>query len=155
MATAHFAARWRFGLIIALGLTAFSLAAVSLASSRETADEPSQAERPLDDRSVLMRRKLDHAQRILGGLAERKFGPVARSARSLQEISEVAAFYNLPTEDYRRFSNEFRRLTKTLAERAEAEDLDGALLANVQLTMNCVECHKYVRIQTKPLDPPR
>ncbi|WP_152051238.1 hypothetical protein [Tautonia marina] len=155
MATAPVAAQWRFGLMIVLGLSAL-LAAASLASSQpKVADEPSQAEKPLDDRAVLMRRKLDHSQRILGGLAEGRFGSVARSARSLQEISEVAAFYNLPTDDYQRFSNEFRRITQTLAERAEANDLDGATLANVQLIMNCVECHKYVRIQMNPPAPPR
>ncbi|MEW4570531.1 hypothetical protein AB1L88_21935 [Tautonia sp. JC769] len=160
MATARVATRWRLMRAIVLGLTAASCLAASGSPApprrQTTADgRPRQADRPLDDRTVLMRRKLDHARRILGGLAEGRFGPVARSARSLHEISEVAAEYNLPTDDYRRFSDEFRRITRTLAERAEANDLDGATLANVQLTMNCVACHKYVRIQMNPPAPPR
>ena len=131
------------------------LAALLLVANSGSAQGQPQDDQARDDRTVLMRRKLDHAQRILGGLAEGRFGPVARSARALRELSEEAAQYNLPTEDYRRYSQEFRRLTETLAEQAEAEDLDGAMLANVQLTLNCVDCHKYVRIQMNPPAPPR
>lgn len=107
------------------------------------------------DRSVLMRKKLDHAKNILGGLAEGEFGPISRSARSLRKLSEEAAWYSLPTADYRRYSEEFRRLTASLAEQAEAEDLDAATLSYVRLTINCIECHKYVRIRTVPPAPPR
>lgn len=128
---------------------------LAVAASFPSVGGPPQDEPRAAERTVLMRRKLDHAQRILGGLSEGRFGAIARSARSLRELSEVSAGYNLPTEDYRRFSDEFRRLTETLADRAEARDLDGAALTHVQLTLNCVECHKYVRIQTNPPGPPR
>lgn len=145
----------RHGWITLSGALAVSITAVAWASFPGSTDDLKQDDRPSDDQSVLMRRKLDHAQRILGGLTEGRFGAVSRSARSLRELSEVSARYNLPTDDYRRFSDKFRRLTETLAERANADDLDGAVLANVQLTMNFIEYHKYVRIQTKPPSPPR
>ena len=32
---------------------------------------------------------------------------------------------------------------------AKAKNIDGATLAYVQLTVNCVNCHKYVRESTK------
>lgn len=154
--TTLLAIQWRrgLGLLTLLGVIA-TLAAVGLATASGNAEGDPQEDRPLDNREVLMRRKLDHAQRILGGLAEGRFDPIARSARALEEISEVAALYNLPTADYRRFSNEFRHLTRSLAEKAEARDLDGTTLLNVQLTINCVDCHKYVRIQTNEPRPPR
>jgi hypothetical protein len=102
-----------------------------------------------------MKKKLDHAQRILEGLVEERFDSIARSARALQEVSEQAGWYSLPTADDRRFSDEFRRLTASMFEQAEAEDLDAATLSYVRLTINCVECHKYVRIQQAPASPPR
>lgn len=107
-----------------------------------------QDERPTD-RQVLMDRKLEHAGRVLGGLATNRLDAVAASARELRKVSEEAARYSLPTADYRRYSDEFRRLSDALAEEAEAGDLDGAALVNVRLTINCVECHKYVRIQAR------
>ena len=33
--------------------------------------------------------------------------------------------------------------------KAKAKNLDGATLAYVRLTMNCIECHKYVRDHKK------
>ncbi|QDV32811.1 hypothetical protein [Tautonia plasticadhaerens] len=131
-------------------------AALWLVAPLGSAPLPAQGREDVQtDRSVLMRKKLDHAQRILGGLTEGRFGPIAGSARSLRELSEEAVWYSLPTDDYRRYSEEFRRLTASLAEQAEAEDLDAATLSYVRLTINCVECHKYVRIRTAPPDPPR
>jgi hypothetical protein len=151
--------RRRLGLAVgaaSLLAAAFGIASASFVPSSATPPEETQEElaRP-DERTLLMRRKLDHAQRVLNGLASGRLKPVARSARSLRELSEVAAQYDLPTDDYRRFSDEFRDLTESLADRAEAGDLDGAALLNVRLTLNCIECHKYVRIRTNPPDAPR
>ncbi|RUL86296.1 hypothetical protein [Tautonia sociabilis] len=135
-------------------LVAGSALAISPAG-RPASGGPQDPDSPQDPRTALMRQKLDHAQRILGGLTEGRFGPISRSARALEEISREAARHNLPTADYRRFSDEFRRLTASLAKHADAEDLDAATLAYVQLTINCVDCHKYVRIQTLPAGPPQ
>jgi len=63
----------------------------------------------------------------------------------LTALSDAAEFKVFQTPDYRTYSAEFRRTADLLAKMAEAKNLDGCALNYVQLTMNCVNCHKYVR----------
>jgi hypothetical protein len=46
-------------------------------------------------------------------------------------------------------TNEFQRLCDELAEKSRAKNIDGATLAYLRLTMNCVNCHKYVRFKAE------
>jgi cytochrome c556 len=49
------------------------------------------------------------------------------------------------TPEYRQHSLEFQQICRKLQTSAEARNVDGAALAYVQLTMSCVNCHKYTR----------
>ena len=42
-------------------------------------------------------------------------------------------------------STEFERVTTKLAKYASEKNLEGASLMYVQLTLNCVDCHRFVR----------
>ena len=42
-------------------------------------------------------------------------------------------------------SVEFRRTADAITAAAKKKNLDGAALAYVDMTMKCVNCHKYVR----------
>ena len=68
--------------------------------------------------AAFMRAKLGHSQNVLEGLA---------------------------VEDYARHSDEFRRSCNALRGAAKARNLDGAALAWMEVTMKCIQCHKYVR----------
>ncbi len=50
-----------------------------------------------------------------------------------------------PNVVYLRYSTEFQEIAETLESKAKKRDLDGATLAYVKMTMNCVNCHKLVR----------
>jgi hypothetical protein len=54
------------------------------------------------------------------------------------------------TEDYARQSADFRRSCDSLRKAAKAKNLDGAALAWMEVTMKCVQCHKYVRDERPP-----
>jgi uncharacterized protein (TIGR01244 family) len=43
------------------------------------------------------------------------------------------------------YSEDFRRNAERAASGARAKNIDGVALAYVQMTMNCVNCHKHVR----------
>ena len=100
-----------------------------------------------------MHRKLEHSQKVLEGIVVEDFDLIEKNARSLTLLSQAAQWQILPSAEYRQHSEDFRRTTETLAKAAREKNLDGAALAYVQLTLDCVNCHKYVR--TFPLDERR
>jgi hypothetical protein len=92
-----------------------------------------------------MRQKLEHSQRVLEGLALDDFAMIAENARKLKELSEDARWRVSPDINYLRHSAQFQDLAEELAQDAKNKNIDGATLAYVQMTVNCVACHKLVR----------
>ena len=98
-----------------------------------------------DQVAVFMRAKLGHSQNVLEGLALEDYDLIARGAHDLALASQASSWQVLQTEDYARQSVEFRRSCDSLRTAARAKNLDGAALAWMEVTMKCVQCHKYVR----------
>jgi hypothetical protein len=92
-----------------------------------------------------MRQKLEHAQYALEGLALEDFKLIEKNATAMRKLSDDARWRITPNLDYLRRSAEFQDLAAELAAKAKARNLEGATLAYVQLTINCVNCHKLVR----------
>lgn len=105
--------------------------------------------------SEFMRKKLEHSQKVLEGIAIGDFDKISRHAGELLDLSKLAEWRVLTTPRYELHSNDFRRSAQTLIDEAKAKNLDGAALAYVDLTLNCVKCHKHVReIRMTRLDRP-
>lgn len=94
---------------------------------------------------VHMRRKLELSQQALEGLVTENFTLIQRSAKLLTEISRKTGWDVIEAPEYEHLSSEFRRLTVSLEQAAERKNLDGATLAYLRLTSNCIECHKFTR----------
>lgn len=92
-----------------------------------------------------MRPKLGHAQKLLEGLTLENFELIQSEAQALSLLSREAEWNVLQTEDYLLYSSEFRRAADAIRDAANKKNLDGAALAYVEMTMKCVNCHKYVR----------
>jgi hypothetical protein len=92
-----------------------------------------------------MRAKLGHSQHVLEGLAMADFDLIARGAQELSLASQASSWQVLQTADYARQSGEFRRSCDRLHRAAKEKNLDGAALAWMEVMMQCVQCHKYVR----------
>ena len=127
-------------LAAAAGIVVLAVAAVT--GSRPTADESTT--RP-DQVAVFMRAKLAHSQNVLEGLAVEDYDLIDKGAQELSLASEDASWQVLQTEDYARQSADFRRSCDSLRKAAKSHNLDGAALAWMEVTMKCVQCHKYVR----------
>jgi hypothetical protein len=99
-------------------------------------------------RSQLMRQKLEFSKGILEGLTREDYQLVTKNARALKILSE-AAEWEVPSipnvEQYVPLTTEFQRLCDELGKKSKAKNIDGATLVYMQLTMNCVTCHKNVR----------
>lgn len=111
-----------------------------------------------DNVKEFMRAKLTHSQKVLEGLTTEDFEAVAKHSQEMSLLSQAASWQVLQTPEYMQRSTEFRRSTDALTEAAKNKNLDGATLAYVDVTMKCVECHKYVRrvrqarLDERPLD---
>lgn len=129
---------------IILGLAALALAATFLTARGQQTRPRSRAE--------FMRLKLDYSKQVLEGLTMENYETIIKSARALKRLSE-AAEWEVPTipnaGEYIVFTTEFQRLTDELVKKAREKNMDGATLAYLRLTMNCVNCHKYVRETAK------
>ena len=91
-----------------------------------------------------MRAKLVHSQELLKGLVTEDLNAVAKQAQDMAMLSQDASWKVIQTAEYLQRSNEFRRTCETM-ETAKKGNLDAATLAYVKVTLQCVDCHKYVR----------
>jgi hypothetical protein len=110
-----------------------------------------EVQRP-HSRAEFMRTKLEYSKKVLEGLTLEDYDTIAKSARALRLLSQ-AAEWEVPTipnaTDYVTYTREFQQLTDEMAKKAREKNIDGATLAYLRLTMNCVNCHKYVREVSK------
>jgi hypothetical protein len=105
-----------------------------------------QTTKPKADASNnFMRAKLEHSQKVLEGLAVDDLPLVAKHSDELSLLSKAASWQVLQTPEYVRRSKEFQRAAEAVASAAKKKNLDGAALAYLDLTMKCIDCHKYVR----------
>jgi len=108
-----------------------------------------------EELAPFMRAKLQHMQKATEGLALEDFELISKSAQEMALISQASNWQVMQTAEYRRQSTEFRRSAEALKIAAEKKNLDGAVLAYVDVTMKCVQCHKYVRsVRAAALDLP-
>lgn len=113
---------------------------------------------PPEKLSKFMRAKLVHSQKILEALALEDFAQLAKHSQDLKLLSQESNWNVLQTEQYVLHSDDFRRRADALTDAAKKKNLDGASLAFVELTLNCVQCHKHVRDvrgQTESTKPSR
>ncbi len=128
--------------------TLFSFAALLLAAFVLIAR--SQNVTPTHD---LMRKKLDHAQSVLEGIALSDFDMIAGNATKLSALSNEGAWRAYDTPEYVEQSALFRRTVEKLRKAAREGNLDAATLAYTKMTFSCVECHKYLRDRKLSLAP--
>lgn len=112
-----------------------------------TASSQERTKPPLSDARPFMQLKLAHAQDLLEAIALEDFEGMATHAQKISVLTLDEDWQVLKTPDYVRHSTDFRRSTDALAEAARQKNLDGATLAYVQMTMQCVQCHKHVRTE--------
>jgi len=92
-----------------------------------------------------MKLKLKHSQLVLEGIVLEDFALIEKNAQSLSLLSEAATWRVLQTPEYLQHSGEFRRAANAITNAAREKNIDGAALAYMEMTMKCVNCHKYVR----------
>lgn len=100
---------------------------------------------PPNEVGPFMQLKLQHSQKVFEGIVLENYDKIAQNAQELTLLSQAASWQVLQTPEYLQHSSEFRRATEALTKAGREKNLDGAALAYMEVTMKCVNCHKYVR----------
>lgn len=122
--------------LVAAALAA-SIAALSLRAEDKSGQE--------HEASFWMQKKLEHSQKVLAGLAEADYDSIAANAKLMNQLSHIEDFVRGRDEQYRHHLKTFDRVTHELVRQAQEENIDGATLAYMELTLNCIDCHKHLR----------
>jgi hypothetical protein len=93
----------------------------------------------------IMAKKLRYSHQLMTSLVTEDFAHMAIDAGELRRIGETTLMKVSPSQEYVKYAIEFSSVVEELGRRAKAHDLNGATLSYLRLTMNCVECHKFVR----------
>lgn len=95
--------------------------------------------------SKFMRAKLKASSQVLEGLCTEDFALVQKGAKSLHTMSKAEKWRASNDAMYRQYSLEFRSGVERLEKAAKNKKLDAAALAWTKTTLNCIECHRWVK----------
>ncbi|MEZ6090804.1 MAG: hypothetical protein R3C05_22845 [Pirellulaceae bacterium] len=107
----------------------------------------SQAPRELGSANLrdVMKQKLEHSRALLEGVVLEDFDKVTKHGQALSLLSLESGWQVLQTDEYVELSKSFRETADRLTRAGREKNLDAATLAYMDMTMRCVQCHRYVR----------
>ncbi|MGQ0635983.1 MAG: hypothetical protein ACT4QC_15335 [Planctomycetaceae bacterium] len=135
------------GLVVVLGLWI----ANSASNAKDEAAAPDKSETQVKPgfrktaMKMFMRKKLAASQDVLEGLALEDFDLIEKGAKQLKALAVAAEFMVVNDPLYAEYADDFRRTANKMEKAAKERRIDGATLGYMDTTMNCVECHKFVR----------
>ena len=92
-----------------------------------------------------MRAKLGAAQLVLEGLALEDYDKISEGTDTLSKLSSSEKWRVSEDPLYSQHTTEFLKIARKMKGEATKKNLDGVALNYVQLTLSCVECHRFVR----------
>lgn len=134
---ALFVAQWR------LAASERSTTGVNTATKSQARKKDKKGKKPL--LAKFMRAKLSASNQVLEGLCTEDFELIEKGAKSLHTMSKAEQWRVSNDAMYRQYSLEYRRGVEQLENAAKAKKLDSAALAWTKTTLNCIECHRWVK----------
>lgn len=131
-----------------VAMCAFGTTMVAWNVTGRTEAEDTQKKAPSKKSAVMqsfMKAKLTQAQGMLEGLTVEDFDQIEKNAAAMFLLTKAEQWNASKDPQFIQHSKEFERVTTQLAKYAKDKNLDGASLMYVQLTLNCIECHRFVR----------
>jgi len=123
---------------IGLAVSAWGLCAVRAQAPQEKKEEGQST-------SYWMKKKLEYSQHILEGLAEADYDKIVENAQAMRRLNRIEGFIRGQMPGYRGHLNVFETALDEIIRQGNKDNVDGAALAFTQLTVSCVNCHKYLR----------
>ena len=92
----------------------------------------------------VMQQKLVHAQKILAAVVTSDWTLLETESRKLDELTKDPRWMVLTFPEYAKYSAAFVRASQNLRRAAVQRDLEETPKAYVEVTLKCVECHRYL-----------
>lgn len=124
----------------------FSGTASLIGIGQESKKEPVQKPDPKKVKE-LMRRKLENSQMLLEALTVGNLDNAAMHSNALLRISKDVEWRFLNTKEYEKWSDSFRQNAEAVVKAAKEKNLQSARLNYLGMTLDCFNCHSYVREQ--------
>lgn len=117
-------------------------------------EQPKQADPKADAEKTkaIMRKKVEHSQKILEALALNDLEAAGKNAEALIQLRKDPLFKTIKTPEYELWSDEFTRSAEGVSKAAKDKNLEAAKLHYLGMTMSCFHCHAYTRDQRKKID---
>ena len=90
-----------------------------------------------------MRGKLLSNQKIVEGLSLKDFGLVREGAKGVTELVKGQHWFVLDTPEYQAHSKAMEDAANRLIRAANEKNIDAVTLRYFDLTLSCVDCHRY------------
>jgi hypothetical protein len=113
------------------------------------ADEKARAD---EKTRALMRRKLEHSQKILEALVLNDLDAAGKHSEELLKIRKDPVFRTMKTPEYELWSEEFTRSAEGIVKASRDGNLEAAKLQYLGMTMSCFHCHSYTRDMKKQME---
>ena len=92
----------------------------------------------------VMHEKLTRSQKILEAVVTSDWVALETNARELERLTGDPRWTALKYPEYARHSNAFVRAVNALHQAAVQRDLEKTPTAFTNMTLQCVECHRYL-----------
>src|SRR5262245_62921877 len=92
----------------------------------------------------IMREKLGHTQKILEAVVTSDWVALETHSRELERLTNDPRWTVLKFPEYARHSGAFVTAVKALHLAAAQRDLEGTPKAYIDVTLRCVDCHRYL-----------
>ena len=115
--------------------------------SRKPSKTEKKREDPVGDKALkaFMRQKLAAMQQVLQGIVTEDYDRIQKNAARMQKMGTAAQWNVVQGPIYGDYRASFRRSAELLSKAAKNKSADAAMLVYMQATLNCIECHRYVR----------
>jgi hypothetical protein len=100
------------------------------------------AQGPAVDR--VMQKKLVVTQKILEAVVTSRWSDLEARSRDLEDLTDDPAWRVLTAPEYATHSNRFRLSVHALHDAAAKRDLEATPKAYINVTLSCIECHRYL-----------
>ena len=94
--------------------------------------------------NTVMREKLGHAQKILEAVVTSDWVSLEMHSRELEQLTNDPRWMVLKYPEYARHSAAFVRAVQALHTAAAQRDLEKTPKAYINVTLQCVACHRYL-----------